>query len=89
MGDIELSATEFTVSASEKVSTGEYENGEYFVSLKGDVEGVESLDADTHEELRRRLLAAQGELQKVVEQAGENRHSHPDFENWEDVEDVR
>jgi len=80
--DIRLTAESFTVYAREKVSTGDYENAEYHVSIEGSVDGTTELDADTREELKARLLAAQKEAQESVQRTAENRIRESGHEDW-------
>lgn len=81
-GDIELTATGWTVSASEKTSTGEYENHESHAALEGDIPLGTRLDEDARRELKARLLALQKDLQEVVERAAENRVRESGHEDW-------
>lgn len=80
--DIELSPEEFTVHASEKISTGDYENGTYSLSISGSVEGVGDLTKQEHEALFAHLLSVQRDLQHQVEQVAENRVKLRDSEDW-------
>ena len=85
---VELTPEEFTIHASEKVSTGDYENGTYSLSLTGSVEGVEDLTDAEHEALYAMLLREQKNIQRQVEQAAKNRTKIKDHENWEVDADV-
>lgn len=82
-GEIRLSADSFTVSASEKVSTGEYENYNPHATIEGTIEGVDQLDDQTRRMLRGRLLEIHRDLQETLEQAVNNRIAIRDDENWE------
>lgn len=65
---ITLRGTEFTVSATEKVSTGKYENYSPHVSLKGEIPVPESeLNPETRTQVRRELIALHDDLQEVLE----------------------
>lgn len=70
---VTLTATEWSVTATEKVSTGEYENAEYHTTIGGEVDGGAVLDADTRRELKARLLAVHKVAQEMVTRSGENR----------------
>lgn len=64
---ITLEGREFTVSLSEKVSTGEYESFNPHVSLKGELPAPDSqLDADTRTQVRRELATVADDLQIVL-----------------------
>ena len=78
---IELTATEWSVSVSEKRSVGDYENVEPFASVSGELPETE-LDEQTRRELKARLLALQKELQEVVERAADNRVRADGHEDW-------
>lgn len=93
--DITLHGREFTVHAREKISTGDYENAEYHVSISGeiwpddplfDAGGVpvssNELDPEARKELKARLLGLQKDAQEVVERAAENRVALPESEDW-------
>lgn len=82
MTDIQLTADSFTVHAREKVSTGDYENAEFHVTIEGSVSGAESLENGTREELKARLLAVQKEAQESVQRACENRIAAEGHEDW-------
>lgn len=78
---IELVGREFTVSVSEKRSTGEYENVEPFVSVSGEIPaGQGTLNEENRRELKARLLSLHKELQEVAERTAENRAT--DGEDW-------
>jgi hypothetical protein len=80
--DIRLTAESFTVHAREKISTGEYENAAYHVTIEGRVGGTTELDDETRAELKARLLAAQKEAQESVQRTAENRIREPGHEDW-------
>lgn len=78
---ITLYGREYTVHAREKVSTGDYENAEYHVSMSGPVVGG-VLNPDNRRELKARLLSLQKDAQDIVERAAENRVALPESEDW-------
>jgi hypothetical protein len=79
--DIELTAEEFTIHASEKVSTGDYETASVSMTVEGSIEGVDVV-AELSDDLRARLHAIQRQLQRDVEQAAMNRVRDREFEKW-------
>lgn len=79
---IQLTGDSFTVSAGEKVSTGEYENYTPHLTLEGSVDHVGDLDEEAREELRERLLGLHGDLQAVLNRAAGNRIADPEHEDW-------
>lgn len=79
---ITITATEWTVSASEKISTGDYENYEPHVTIKGEVPMQTELDEETRRELKAKLLAIHRDAQEIVERAGDNRLAVEDAEDW-------
>lgn len=80
--DITLDPSEWSVSAKETVSTGDYENAELFASVSGDIPEHVDLDGDTRTELKARLLAVEKTMQSVVERGASNRVAVPDEEDW-------
>lgn len=81
--DITLQANEWTVSAREKISTGDYENYEPHITVSGEIPApVSELTPERREALRERLLALHGDLQAVLGRAGGNRIAEPEFEDW-------
>lgn len=80
-GDISLTADSFTIHASEKVSTGDYENANVSMTIEGTIEGVE-MGSEIPDALRARLHSIQRDLQRDVEQAGMNRVREREFEKW-------
>jgi hypothetical protein len=78
---ITLRGTSFTVSASEKVSTGQYENYNPHLSIKGEIPEEELTD-ENREDLKRQLLGLHGDLHAVLQKATGNRHAEPEWENW-------
>lgn len=78
---ITLRGTSFTVSASEKVSTGQYENYNPHLTIEGEIP-KEELDEANREDLKDQLLALQGDLQAVLNKAAGNRHAEPEWEDW-------
>lgn len=94
--EVVLDATEFTVHASEKVSTGDYENANVSMTIEGEIKGVRFgpdgpetfAPSPTHSEEERRelyqqLMDIQKDLQRLVERAGENRQRIRDHEDWD------
>lgn len=79
--DITLTADSFTVHASEKVSTGDYENASMSMTIEGSIEGLE-VEGDIPDRLRARLHAIQRDLQRDVEEASVNRLRDREFEKW-------
>lgn len=80
-----LEGREFTVSASEKVSTGDYENYEPHATIKGEIPAPQSeLDTETRKQLRRELVSLHYDLQKTLEWAIENRLAAEGHEVWPD-----
>jgi hypothetical protein len=79
--DIDLTADSYTIHASEKVSTGDYENANVSMTVEGSIEGVEVL-AELPDELRARLHTIQRQLQRDVEQAAMNRVRERQHEEW-------
>jgi hypothetical protein len=80
---IALVGTEWTVSASEKISTGEYENAQYHTTIEGEIATpAPELDADGRKELKARLLSIHKEAQETVERAAENRIREPGHDDW-------
>lgn len=79
--DISLTADSFTIHASEKVSTGDYENANVSMTIEGSIEGVE-MGSEIPDALRARLHSIQRDLQRDVEQAGMNRVREREFEKW-------
>ena len=78
--------TGLTVSASEKVSTGDYENYEPFQQVR--LAFDPAIDASTPEgraDVRERAAQAHHDVQKDIEQAVSNRLADPDFEDWPDA----
>lgn len=76
-----LIGTKFTVNASEKVSTGKYENYDPQLTVEGKIP-MAQLDAATREELKGELLALHGDLQAVLNRAAGNRIAEPEHEDW-------
>ncbi len=75
-----LEGTEWQVSLSEKVSTGEYETFEPYVSLSGELPAPESdLDAETRTQVRRELTAVADDLRQVLDATIDDRLSAEEF----------
>lgn len=78
---VTLIGTEFEVSATEKVSTGEFANNQVHTKLKGVLPDIE-LDEENRFALKEELLGIHGDLQATVTKAGENRLAERD--EWVD-----
>lgn len=83
---ISLRGTGFKVSASEKVSTGQYENYNPHITIEGEIPS-ELLDEENREDLKEKLLQLHGDLQAVLGKAAGNRHAEPEWESWTFEED--
>lgn len=79
---IELSGTTAKIHASEKVSTGDYENAEYHTTIEVDIDHTGALANGTREELKARLLALHKDAQATVARAAENRIREDGHEDW-------
>ena len=80
---ITLVGTEFTVSAREKISTGDYENAEYHTTIKGELgTPAPELDEKGRHELKARLLSLHKEAQATVERTANNRIRERGHEDW-------
>lgn len=85
---ITLEGREWTVSLSEKVSTGDYESYNPHVTLKGDLPAPESeLDGETRAQVRRELTAAANDLQKVLDHTIDKRLQTDEPEDWPEEDD--
>lgn len=82
MCNVDLEAESFTVHAREKISTGDYENAEYHVSIEGSIDADGDLDADRRRELKARLLTVEKDAQDAVARACENRIAADGHEDW-------
>lgn len=82
--DITITVDRYKVHAKETVSTGDYESHELNNTIEGEIKGVESMDSETRAYVRRQLLVCLRDLQKTVQQAGENRLAIEDAEDWSD-----
>jgi hypothetical protein len=78
---ITLRGTSFTVSASEKVSTGQYENYNPHLTLEGEIPKEELTD-EAREDLKEQLPSLHGDLQAVLNKAAGNRTADAEFEDW-------
>ena len=78
---ITLTATDFTVEASEKVSTGQYENYNPSITVEGKLPMAE-LDEDGRAAVKEQLLRLHGDLQDVLGKAAGNRNAEPEWETW-------
>lgn len=70
--EIEVTAEEIKIHASEKVSTGDYENGNVSATVEASVEGAD-LTNGMPKELSDRLYGLQRALQNNVKAAAEER----------------
>jgi hypothetical protein len=78
---VTLTATEWSVSASEKISTGQYENYEVSAFVSGDIpEGVNV--TEDGEELETELNRVHARLMDSVQKAAENRERLPEDRDW-------
>jgi len=67
---ITLEGREWTVSLSEKVSTGEYENFNPHVSLSGEIPAPKSkLNTETRTQVKRELSGIADDLQAVLDRS--------------------
>ena len=81
--EITLRGTSFTVSASEKVSTGDYENYNPHATIEGELPAAESeLDQETRAAVKQELLKLHGDLQDILNKATGNRIAASDHEDW-------
>lgn len=78
---ITLTATDFTVEASEKVSTGQYENYNPSITVEGKLPMAE-LDDAGRAAVKEQLLRLHGDLQDVLGKAAGNRNAEPEWETW-------
>lgn len=78
---ITLVGTDFTVSASEKSSTGKYENYSPHLTIEGKIP-MAALDEETRAAVKQELLSLHGDLQAVLNKAVGNRHAEPEWEDW-------
>lgn len=75
--------TGMTVSASEKVSTGDYENYEPYQSVRlAFSPPINASDPQGRVEVRKRAMKAHRDLQADLNRAIDARLSDPDFEDW-------
>lgn len=81
--EIILTPDRFLVSASEKVSTGDYENYNPHATIEGGVDAGD-LDEETRAAIRQRLLDLQHDLQAILERSCKNRIAIKDSEDWSD-----
>lgn len=79
---ITLIGTSFKVSATEKVSTGQYENYNPTVTLEGELPAAVHLNDHNREAVKEQLLKLHGDIQKVLSRAAGNRVAEPEYENW-------
>lgn len=84
---ITLIGTSFTVSASEKVSTGQYENYNPHITVEGKIPMAE-LDETARADVKEELLKIHGDLQQVLGKAAGNRQAEPEWESWTFEEDT-
>lgn len=82
-GGITLVGRGWKVSATEKVSLGDYENYSPHTSLEGEIPvDVGELTPERRKELKARLLNLHCLVQETVERACENRLREPGHEDW-------
>lgn len=81
--DIQFTAESYRVKAREQIQVDDYEPSEVVVEVVGSIENVENFDAERRY-IRRQLLAHLRDLQKVAQQASENRLAIKDAEDWSD-----
>lgn len=77
-----ITVAEVTVSASEKVSTGQYENYNPHTTLKGSVI-LEGPWEDHKESLESQLLDIHKSVQKTLQRACDNKIAVEEHEDWE------
>lgn len=83
--DAQTIVTGLTVSASEKVSTGDYENYEPFQQVRLTFDpAIDVSDPAGRVEVRKRALQAHHDIQNDLDEAIDARLSNPDFEDWPD-----
>lgn len=78
---ITLRGTSFKVSASEKTSTGQYENYSPHLTISGEIP-KEALTEEARKDLKEQLLSLHGDLQAVLNKAVANRHAESEWESW-------
>lgn len=75
--------TGMTVSASEKVSTGDYENYEPYQSVRlAFSPAIDVSDPDGRVEVRKRAIQAHRDIQADIQRAIDNRKVDDDLEDW-------
>lgn len=70
--DIEITADGMKIHASEKVSTGDYENGNVSATVEASVEGADITEG-LPDDLKNRVYGLQRSLQGVVKAAAKER----------------
>ena len=81
--DITLNAREWKVSATETISTGEYESYKPHVAVEGTIPEHESeLTPERRTELTARLLSLHADVREVVERSAENRVRLPEERDY-------
>ena len=77
--------TAMTVSASEKVSTGDYENYEPYQSVRvAFTPAIDVSKTDGRDAVRKAAVQAHHDVQKDLGTAVDQRLADPDFEDWPD-----
>lgn len=79
---IAIEADTISISASEKVSTGDYENANFHLSVEASVEGA-TLDDGVPPELVKKATDVQTDLAELVRSRGEERKDSPAPREWE------
>lgn len=79
--EIQFTVDSFKVSASEKISTGEYENYTPHASIEGSIEGVNKLNDEKRTAIQQRLLSLHRDLQRVLQKTCKNRLRIKDTED--------
>ena len=75
--------TGFKVSASEKISTGDYENYTPHTSIEGEFEVPIFLDEEAKRQVRQMTMDLHRDLQETLEQVALNRTRIEEHEEWE------
>jgi hypothetical protein len=82
-GESKTIVTGMTVSASEKVSTGDYENYEPYQSVRlAFAPPINASDPQGRVEVWKRAMKAHRDLQADLNRAIDNRLADPSFQDW-------
>lgn len=76
-----ITVTSVKISASEKVSTGQYENYNPHTTLEGQIV-TPGPWSDHREDIISQVLDMHRTTQKILQRATDNKLSDPDFEDW-------